>query len=301
MADTIITVKLTGSATDGGTIELRRLVQFGERLQKAVDRMAYSIEKKTGSRRKLSEVRQDTSLRLIETKEGSFVTELNFIRPPVLFEDYYDIATLATTQLISGLEFLRNSENGTLPEGYDQGVLVVLEDLGKILNQGIDSMEFDVKTQKEHVSGTYDGYTHSRIVESISEPEEKIAAVTGNLLMANFRKDRYRCHLFIDDDNFISCTFDEDVADDIDSAMRHTVNAVGIATINPVNDEISQFHIKQLTILDDEKISPQQLTDILDNYIEANDTVASFRRSWAETLAGEVRPISELWDGIDAE
>ena len=43
MADTTISVTLKGSAITGGTIELRRLVQFGDRLQKAVDRMSYSI------------------------------------------------------------------------------------------------------------------------------------------------------------------------------------------------------------------------------------------------------------------
>ena len=301
MTDTIINITLKGSAVAGGTIELRHLVQFGDRLQKAVDRMAYSIEKKSGSRRKLSEVRHDTSLRLVETKEGSFVAELNFIRPPVLFEDYYDIATAAMTKLISGLEFLRISENGSLPEGYDQGVLVVLEDLGKMLNHGIDSMEFDVKTPKEHIISTYDGYTHSRVIETISEPEEKIAAVTGTLLMVNFRKERYRCHLFLDDDNYISCTFDEDVANDIEGAMRSNVNAIGIATINPVDDKIAQFHIKQIAVLDENNLSPQQLSDLLEDYIKDNDTTTSFRKSWEEALAGEAQPISELWDGIDAE
>lgn len=28
---------------------------------------------------------------------------------------------------------------------------------------------------------------------------------------------------------------------------------------------------------------------------------ASFRQGWKEALAGETRPIAELWDGIDAE
>jgi len=27
----------------------------------------------------------------------------------------------------------------------------------------------------------------------------------------------------------------------------------------------------------------------------------SFRQGWGEAMAGETRPISELWDGIDAE
>jgi hypothetical protein len=28
---------------------------------------------------------------------------------------------------------------------------------------------------------------------------------------------------------------------------------------------------------------------------------ASFRQGWKETLAGETKPVSELWEGIDAE
>jgi hypothetical protein len=28
---------------------------------------------------------------------------------------------------------------------------------------------------------------------------------------------------------------------------------------------------------------------------------ASFRQGWKETMAGETRPVSELWEGIDAE
>jgi hypothetical protein len=27
----------------------------------------------------------------------------------------------------------------------------------------------------------------------------------------------------------------------------------------------------------------------------------SFRQGWKETMTGETRPVSELWDGIDAE
>lgn len=28
---------------------------------------------------------------------------------------------------------------------------------------------------------------------------------------------------------------------------------------------------------------------------------ASFRQGWKETLAGETRPVSDLWEGIDAD
>jgi len=32
-----------------------------------------------------------------------------------------------------------------------------------------------------------------------------------------------------------------------------------------------------------------------------NPAEASFRQGWKEALAGETRPVSELWEGIDAE
>ena len=299
--DTTVNVTLTGAIVSDGTIELRRLVQFGDRLQKAVDRMAYAIEKREGSRRKLTEVRTDTTLRLVDTKEGSFIMELDFARPPILLEGYYDVATTAITKLIAGIEYLRNSNNGRLPDGYDQGVLVVLQDLGRLLNQGLDSMEFEVRTSEKNLYAVYDKYTQSRVEEYIDEPEEKIAAITGSLLMANFRKDKYRCHLVLDDDSFISCTFDEDVADEVTNAMRHLVNVIGIATINPVDDEISQFHIKQIVVLDNEKVSSGYLAELLDAYIKENDTATSFRQGWQEAMTGETVSLSELWDGIDAE
>lgn len=32
---------------------------------------------------------------------------------------------------------------------------------------------------------------------------------------------------------------------------------------------------------------------------ELDTTIESFRQGWKEILAGETRPISELWDGVD--
>ncbi len=306
MSDTNIKIALKGSALADGTIELRRLTQFGDRLQKAVDRIAYSIEKESGGRRKLSEVRQDTALRLINTHKGSFVTEMGFVRPPVLFEGHYDIATVAIEKLVLGLEYFHHTSNDSeLPKGYDQGVLAVLKELGKTLTKGIEQIEFSVSTPRNHIiRGVYDKHTQAHLLEAITAPEEKIAAVTGTLVMANFRYDRYeryRCNLFTDAENQIACTFDEDVADSIGQAMRKNVNAIGIATIDPADDEIATFHIKQLVILDDDNMSPQRLTDLLDSYIEENDTIASFRRSWQEAIEGEVHAVASLWDGIDAE
>ena len=72
MTDVIINASLNGPAVEQGGVEWRRLVQFGDALQKAIDRMAYSLEKEQGARRKFNEVLADTKLRLLDTKHGSF-------------------------------------------------------------------------------------------------------------------------------------------------------------------------------------------------------------------------------------
>lgn len=300
MTDVIINASLNGPAVDHGGIEWRRLVQFGEALQKAIDRMAYSLEKEQGARRKFNEVLADTRLRLIDTKHGSFEMTLGFIRPPVLFEDYYDLASRSAVKLVAGLDLLRAGHSDNLPEGYDQGVLVVLQEFGKLLSHGVDSIDLAVKTRSHEVTGVYDNSTYSTVKQNIIEPEEKIAAVTGHLLMVNFGRERYRCHLYQTDDQFVNCTFDEDVMDVIDGAVRRLVNAIGIATIDPVTDEISSLHIKRIIVLDDPGHPPPDLSAALDEYIEQNDTLASFRRSWEEVLSGKLRPIADLWDDIDA-
>lgn len=301
MAETTISAVLKGTEVQDGTIELRRLVQFGESFQLAIDRMAYAIEKQGGGRRKLSQIRGDTALRLTSTTKGSFVAQMNLSRPPVLFEDYYDIGTIAAVKLVAGLEFLRSNSNGVLPENYDQGVLIVLRDLGKMLKHGVESIELQVNTAKEQVTALYDSYTQTRIAESISEPEEKIAGVRGHLLMANFGRERYRCHLYYEDTQYISCTFDEDVSDEIYHAIRRYVYAIGIATIEAVEDKIASLHIKKLIFLDEEPVSQEQLTNELDTFIADNDTLASFRQSWGEAISGQGSPVSSLWDGIDAD
>ncbi len=301
MTDVIINASLNGPAVEQGGIEWRRLVQFGEALQKAIDRMAYSIEKEQGARRKFNEVLADTKLRLLDTKHGSFEMTMNFIRPPVLYEDYYDIASSSAVKLVAGLDLLRAGQDESLPDGYDQGVLVVLQEFGRLLSHGVESIDLSVTTKSRDVSGVFDNQTYAIVKQSIIEPEEKIAAVTGHLLMVNFGREKYRCHLYQTDDQYISCTFDEDVVDAVNDAVRRLVNAVGIAIIDPVTDEISTLHIKRIIVLDESDLPLPDLSAALDEYIEQNDSMASFRRSWEEVQAGKLHPIGDLWDDIDAE
>ncbi len=44
-----------------------------------------------------------------------------------------------------------------------------------------------------------------------------------------------------------------------------------------------------------------QLIRVFRESVTLKSAEESFRQGWQEALRGETRPISELWDGIDAE
>ncbi|MBL7074101.1 hypothetical protein ISS37_02520 [candidate division KSB1 bacterium] len=44
-----------------------------------------------------------------------------------------------------------------------------------------------------------------------------------------------------------------------------------------------------------------QIVHLFRESVSLKPAEASFRQGWKETLVGETRPVSELWEGIDAE
>jgi len=44
-----------------------------------------------------------------------------------------------------------------------------------------------------------------------------------------------------------------------------------------------------------------QIVRIFRESVSLRPAEDSFRQGWKEALAGETRPVSELWDGIDAD
>ncbi|MCL0050774.1 hypothetical protein M1N22_02890 [Dehalococcoidia bacterium] len=44
-----------------------------------------------------------------------------------------------------------------------------------------------------------------------------------------------------------------------------------------------------------------QIVRLFRESVALNSAKATFRQGWKEAMAGETRPVSELWEGIDAE
>jgi hypothetical protein len=85
----------------------------------------------------------------------------------------------------------------------------------------------------------------------------------------------------------------------VESTICHWLHTSGFLDIQPVN-------IRHQTRTSDDFKTPMSTSyEIqIDRLSCENVTLKlaedSFRQGWKEAMAGETRPISELWDGIDA-
>jgi hypothetical protein len=69
-----------------------------------------------------------------------------------------------------------------------------------------------------------------------------------------------------------------------------------------------KFSVYQEQFADEIKQIPEeylpnlvQIVRIFRESVSLRPAEDSFRQGWREALAGETRPVSELWDGIDAD
>jgi hypothetical protein len=296
-ASTQMQVYLRGPSVEDGTVELRQFVEFGDHLQKILDRVAYRIEKQKRPSLTQNILRQDTALRVFDTYPGSFGVG---VMPSQVEEPALSTTTRALESLVDGFDGLYTA-NGTLPEGYDQGVLVLLKDMGGMFRRGIKEMEFDLSTPNRSLHATYDLRLFTRINQLITKPEEKLTTVIGNLLSVSFKETKsgkYHCKLYLPEGGDIPCTFEEDMAEQVRAGVRQLVEAAGIGTVDPVTEDVSHLAIKELVVLGE--LDPGNRT-ALEDYVNRSDTEASFRRAWRDMLTGNTRPISELWDELDAD
>ena len=61
-----------------------------------------------------------------------------------------------------------------------------------------------------------------------------------------------------------------------------------------INYEIEKIPVEYHPIL-------LKMVRVFNESITLNPAEISFKQGWQEAMRGETRPVSELWDGIDAE
>lgn len=244
-------VRLQGPGARNGRILLTDLVHFGHNLQTAVDRVARVLMGDATSIRpgkKPREIQTLCALQVVALESGSFELAVDLARQQAVLEDV-DLGIQALEHLVTGIDAVA-SERAALPPGYDLGVLLSWRDSGRLLDRGIDQIEFQLHTR--HVSRTtrYDRRVHARVVERIQEPIKNRRSFEGRLLMADFKETGPRCRLHLATGRAIPCSFDYGKYELVLSGLLRHVRVTGDADINPATGEVSNLNIEDLEVLE---------------------------------------------------
>lgn len=312
MADSTIRIKLRGDMPSG-TIEFRKLAVFSEHFQNAVDEMAYSLERKRGSKAERQQITYETTLSLTGIEDGS--TDLlaqQTLRDATPL--YPNLVEETVENIVDGIKLIRQYDFSlddipALPGGWDENVVQKMYDLGKVFRQGIDEIGVHVTKNGQTKSAVYDQPLRARLHRMLSEKRERIESVTGRLLQVNFlenKDEEFACRIYTDvgNKNYVTCYFDEDFSNQIEAAVRKTVGAIGIAEYDSITNETRKFYIKELLLHElgtDLGDFDDEVREALHIYRSENDTLASFDRAWKQVLVGDTHDISTLWDEFDDE
>lgn len=313
MADIKIKVTLKGDKIVSGSMDLRRLASFSQDFQELIDKLAVSLERDKGNTLDQQQVRLDTALSLTGIHDGS--TELMLVATDSTPLSPYEYLLGETIEsFVEGISILQENPSDlptikSLPTGWDQAVLNLAHKMGSPIPNEITEMQFEIITEHDSLQAIYDQPLRARIKQLIAEPEERIESIIGRLLQVNFKatkEDRFSCRVYLDDEvnRSILCRFEEEIAEKIETAVRKTVGIIGIATIDSVTEEFTEFRIKDLiSYIGDKKFGEfeDDVLEMLRNYRRDNDSAASFARGWSEVLEGKLYDISTLWDDFDDE
>lgn len=294
---TRIQIILDGSAVEDHSIDLRKFNTINEQLQKLMDTLAYAVERMNDGKRDRKEVKKLTALRIRAMEKGSFAPIVEFANQNVLFA--HD--TLIPQTVVGFIDSI-NSLNGfehTPSKLLDQGVLKVFSDLGSNFEKGLTDMKFFAEVDGKSYKATYDKVGYQKVRSLMTEWEEVMVGLRGHLLMANVGNSN-ACHLHVplsgDEEGYriYPCTYHEFLVDDVKKSFGHEVQVVGIATLEPVENEIHKLFITKIIVLDDGEKHPD-IETMLAEYNREFDVLGQLEESLEDVLNGNLVDVSSLW------
>ncbi len=238
-------------------------------------------------------------LTLVMLTHGSDAAVLGFDRtqasPPL---PGMDLGLEAMDMAVQGLTSVQSEElDQELPVGYDAGVLSAWRDAGKLLNQGIDNIDFTLASEAATVRASLTRPGVARLGRRLSEPEVMVQTLEGRLLMGDFKESDTRCRVHPPLGDPVECQFDDDLKQDILQNLLTLVRVKGESTIDAGSGKIRRFFIQSV-----ERVGEQR-----DSLEQPSATQSFWRSASLEELAqsqdvGPMRNVESLfrtWPGED--
>ena len=246
----LLKFKFDGSAIRDGCILYDDLSTFISNISLAVDRIINKIRTgesiKKGRPFKVTQLL--SALEIVSVGKGSFKLGLDLRRDGDKFPGW-DVGEEAIFKLMVGLRAIEFDK--PLPAEYDYGVLIALRNAGKIMDRGVDSININSTTSLGRKRATYTVPVRKQIEKKIDRYGYGLTAVEGRLVMLDMEEDKLRCRLRPSIGDPFLCSYDEELADQIDKYPRKFVRVRGDATFDKETGKILNLHIKDLESIEE--------------------------------------------------
>jgi hypothetical protein len=252
----ILRLKVKGPHIKPGRIPIPDLLVICEQAQMAVNRQAEVLRGKRGLRPgpTATLVKDECTLELFSIGRGSAV--MSFAAPEPKHEVQGDLdlemEKLGEAAVREVVKSLRAARKKT-PIGIDIGVKRTFQEMGRILNNGVTSIEWSapgIRGKYSRVTAVLDDNVRANIDDASQAASSRSVEIDGRLEMADFRLGDLKCLIHIPDGQRVSCSFAPDIEDDVYRALRHVARVTGMATINPKTKRTEQIALASVTVLD---------------------------------------------------
>lgn len=239
-----------------GRITIRELLVICEQAQTAVNRQAEVLRGRRGLRPgpTATLVRDECTLELFSIGRGSAVMSFAGPEPtPQAQADLdLDMEKLGEAAVREVVRSLRTAKKRT-PVVMDIGVKRTFQELGKLLNNGVTSIEWStpgIRGRHSRLTAVFDDDARAHIEETALEVSSKPTEIDGRLEMADFKLGDLKCIIHTPDGQRVTCSFTTDIEDDVYQALRHVARVTGTATVNPNTKRTEQIALSSVKVLD---------------------------------------------------
>jgi hypothetical protein len=253
---TILRLKVNGPHIKPGRIPIPELLVICEQAQTAVNRQAEVLRGKRGLRPgpTATLVKAECTLELFSIGRGSAVMSFAGPEPksqpqPDLDLDMQKLGEAAVREVVKSLRAAKKKR----PIVMDIGVKRTFQEMGKLLNNGISSIEWSTPGNRgggSRVTAIFDEAARARIEGAAQDVSTKPVEIDGRLEMADFKLGDLKCIVHTPDGQRVTCSFPTEIEDDVYQALRHVARVTGTATFNSKTQRTEHIALSSVKVLD---------------------------------------------------
>lgn len=246
-----IFVKAEGDNVGDARLSASDFAEIIKRTQQALQRIGqvlYGGESK-GKGRKKRDIEELCELFMVDWQRGSAVAVLELAIPPRQLNLFGYIGEQSLDAFIDGMEEL-SKEDGTLPRGFDTGVLQTCEGLSRVFHRGINNLTFQLENGRTSKAVTYNTKIRERVREFLGGPVDLgLATRVGRLEVLNGHSG-LAGNLYEHDGTRWICHFKPEHFEYLSDVWMHTVQVKGQAIVEPGKERT--LRVESIVVAEDE-------------------------------------------------